>query len=125
VVTGLLDTAVVVDLLRLYPPVSAWLAGQSTLGLSPVVWLEIIEGASDSQAQEKALKLLRRFELIEVMPEDFDWAIRQALKLRLSHNVGMMDCLIASSAQRLGLPLYSRNLKHFSPLLGSLAQAPY
>jgi len=66
VVTGLLDTAVVVDLLRLYPPASDWLAGQTTLGLSPVVWLEIIEGASDSQAQEKALKLLRRFELISL-----------------------------------------------------------
>jgi len=86
-VTGLLDTVVVVDLLRSYPPAAAWLAGQS--------------------------------------PEDFDWAIRQALRLRLSHNVGPMDCLIASSAHRLGLPLYSRNLKHFAPLLGNLARAPY
>ena len=57
--------------------------------------------------------------------EDFDWAIRQSLRLRLSYNVGPMDCLIASVAHRLGLPLYSRNLKHFAPLLGDLAQAPY
>jgi predicted nucleic acid-binding protein len=125
VVTGLLDTAVIVDLLRFHPPAGAWLAAQSNLGLSPVVWLEIIEGAADSLAQERAVKLLRRFELIEVMPEGFDWAIRQALRLRLSHNAGTMDCLIASVAHRLNLPLYTRNLKHFAPLLGDLALAPY
>lgn len=124
-VTGLLDTAIVVDLLRSYPPAGAWLAGQTTLGLSPVVWLEIIEGAADSRAQERAVKLLRRFELVDVVAEDFAWAIRQALRLRLSHSVGMMDCLIASTARRLTLPLYSRNSKHFGPLLGELAQVPY
>jgi len=125
VVTGLLDTAVLVDFLRSHPPAGAWLAGQPALGVSPVVWLEIIEGASDSRAQERAVKLLRHFKLVEVTSEDFDWAIRQSLRLRLSHNVGMMDCLIASTAHRLGLPLYSRNLKHFVPLLGKLAQTPY
>jgi len=125
VVTGLLDSVVVVDLLRSHPPAATWLAGQPSLGVSPVVWLEIIDGAANSQAQERAVKLLRRFELVGMASEDFDWAIRQALKLRLSHNVGPMDCLIASTAHRLGLPLYSRNLKHFVPILGDLAQAPY
>lgn len=123
--TGLLDTAVLVDLLRSHPPAGAWLAGQSALGVSPVVWLEVIEGASDSRAQKRAVKLLRHFDLVDILPADFDWAIRQALRLRLSHNVGMMDCLIASIAHRLGLPLYSRNLKHFAPLLGGLARVPY
>lgn len=43
---GLLDTAVVVDLLRSYKPAEAWLATvHAQLGLSPVVWLEIIDGA--------------------------------------------------------------------------------
>jgi predicted nucleic acid-binding protein len=56
---------------------------------------------------------------------DFEWAIQQALRFRLSHNVDMMDCLIASTAQRLGLPLFTRNLKHFQPMIGRLAQKPY
>lgn len=43
--TGLLDTAIVVDLLRSYQPAATWLQGvQGQLGLSPVVWLEIIDG---------------------------------------------------------------------------------
>jgi predicted nucleic acid-binding protein len=67
----------------------------------------------------------RHFERIDPLPEDFDWAIQRALKFKLSHNADMMDCLIASAAYRLNLPLYTSNLKHFLPLLGSLARKPY
>jgi len=124
-VNGLLDTAIVVDLLRGYPPAVSWLEGQPQLGLSPVVWLEILDGVTDRKDQERAVKLLGHFLRIEVLSTDFDWAIRQALALRLSHSVDMMDCLIAASAHRLAVPLFTRNLKHLQPLLGSLAQSPY
>ena len=123
--TGLLDTAVLVDILRAFPSAVEWLSGQDRLGVSPVVWLEIIEGAENARDQTRAVDLLRCFEKIEMAPADFDWAIQQALRFRLSHNVDMMDCLIASSAQRLGVPLFTRNLKHFEPMIGTLAQRPY
>lgn len=123
--TGLLDTAIVVDLLRAYPLAGEWLASQDELAISPVVWLEIIEGAENLRAQTQAVELLRHFQRAEVLPADLDWAIRQALRFRLSHNVDMMDCLIASTAQRLGVPLFTANLKHFQPLIGDLARRPY
>ncbi|MFL6258500.1 MAG: PIN domain-containing protein [Thermoanaerobaculia bacterium] len=123
--TGLLDTAVLVDLLRTYPPASAWLASQDRLGVSPIVWLEIIDGAENARAQTRAVELLRHFDKVEILPADFDWAIRQALRFRLSHNVDMMDSLIASTAQRLGVPLFTPNLKHFQPMIGTLAKKPY
>lgn len=123
--TGLLDTAVVIDLLRSYSPSHEWLARQSRLGIVPIVWLEIIQGAENLRAQKKAVELLRHFERIDLEPVDYDWAIRQALRYRLSHSVGVMDCLIAAAASRLELPLYTRNLKHFAPILGSLARNPY
>lgn len=124
-VTALLDTAIVVDVLRRYPPAVAWLGQQGQLGISTVVWLEIIEGASDRQAEQNALLLLRRFERVEMTTEDMDWAIRQLLRLHLSHGVDAMDCLIASVSQRMEIPLYTRNLKHFAPLVGDLARQPY
>jgi predicted nucleic acid-binding protein len=125
-VNGLLDTAIIIDLLRGYPPAVLWLQGQQqALGLSPVVWLEVLDGVTNRKDQERAVKLLGHFLRIEVMPTDFDWAIREALALRLSHNVDMMDCLIAASAHRLEVPLFTRNLKHFQPLIGPLAQQPY
>lgn len=49
-VAGLLDTAIVVDLLRAYQPAQQWLAQQEQLGVTPVAWLEIIEGARDKTA---------------------------------------------------------------------------
>lgn len=123
--TGLLDTATIIDFLRGYPPCATWLQRQQGLAVTPLVWLEIIEGARDKQAQEKAVALLRRFERVDLVPSDFDWSIQKALALRLSHNVDLVDCLIASVAHRLGLPLYSPNLKHFTPLLGELVVKPY
>src|SRR5262249_15171919 len=124
-VTGLLDTAVLVDLLRAYPPALTWLASQDRLGITPIVWLEILEGASNGRAQLRAVQLLHRFERVDPLPEDFDWAVSQPLRFRVGTGVDIMDCVIASVAQRLGLPLYTSNLKHFLPLLGSRARNPY
>jgi predicted nucleic acid-binding protein len=124
-VNGILDTAVLVDVLRAHIPALLWLEKQEHLGIAPIVWLEIIEGAADSLAQKRAVQLLRRFDRVDLLPEDFDWAIERALRFRLSHNIDIIDCLIASTAGRLGLPLFTRNLKHFVPLIGPLALAPY
>lgn len=124
--SGLLDTTVIIDLLRGYQPAVAWLRSQSEqLGLSPVVWLEVIEGAANRVDQEKAVRLLSHFNRIEVSAVDFDWAIRESLVFRLSHNIDMMDCLIAASAHRLERSLFTCNLKHFRPLIGPLAVKPY
>jgi predicted nucleic acid-binding protein len=76
-VNGILDTAVLVDVLRAHPPALLWLEKQ------------------------------------------------RALRFKLSHNIDIIDCLIASTAGRLSLPLFTRNLKHFVPLIGPLAHAPY
>lgn len=46
-------------------------------------------------------------------------------RYRLSHGVGMMDCLIASTSARLQIPLFTRNLKHLTLLIGALAVQPY
>ncbi|MEZ4670167.1 MAG: hypothetical protein R3E39_19855 [Anaerolineae bacterium] len=51
--------------------------------------------------------------------------MKQLFRLRLSHNVDSFDFLIAALAHRLQLPLYTRNLKHFGPLLGGLAVVAY
>lgn len=76
--TGLLDTAVLVDILRAFPAATDWLSGQDQLGVSPIVWLEVIEGAKNAGDQARAVKLLQLFERIEVLPVDLDWAIQQA-----------------------------------------------
>ena len=47
------------------------------------------------------------------------------IRLKLNYNIDPFDCLIAATSYRLQTPLYTRNLKHFRPLLRSLTQRPY
>jgi predicted nucleic acid-binding protein len=124
---GVLDTAIVVDIYRGYAPAAAWLAANphSQFSITPIAWMEAVNGSRDKITQNKILKLLQDFSLIYLTSDDFDWAMNQLLLRKLSHNVGVNDCLIAAPCQRLSLPLYTRNLKHFAPLLGTLAQQPY
>ena len=124
-VSALLDTSIVVDLLRGYGPAQEWYLEQSNLGSSRIVWFETIEGAPNRQAQRHAIRLLRRFELVELTAEDMTFATAMLVRFNLSHNIDAFDCLIAVVNARLQVPLYTRNLKHFVPLIGELAQSPY
>jgi hypothetical protein len=124
-VTCLLDTNILVDLLRGHTPAKAWLVSQANPGISRAPWLEIIEGARDLTKQRQALMLLDTFEMVEFTDADFAWTASNLLRFSLSHGVDSFDCLIAAPAERLGVPLYTRNLKHFTPLLGDLAVMAY
>jgi predicted nucleic acid-binding protein len=118
-VSALLDTTVVIDILRGYVPAITWMQaqGEITLGVSSIVGMEIIAGAPDKSAQQKALKLLQQFELIYLTQADQAWAISQQPIYKLSHGTGINDCLIAFISHRLRLPLYTSNLKHLAPLM--------
>ncbi len=87
--------------------------------------METLEGAANKRDQEHAIKLLRTFITIPQSDEDMQWAIDRMAQFKLSHNVDAFDCLIAAAASRNRLILYTRNIKHFQPLLGPLAVIPY
>ena len=124
-VTALVDSSVLVDVLRGYDPAVNWLAEQGQLAITPIVWLELLEGAPNKIGQQEAIKLLRRFEVVDLTPDDMQLAIKLLTRFGLSHNVDAFDCLIASVHLRLKLPLYTRNIKHFAPLIDELAVKPY
>lgn len=94
--------------------------------ITPTTWLEIIQGARGGKTEQAAHKrILDLFALEYPTQVDMDWAMNQLLRYRLSHSVDANDCLIASVALRLSIPLYTRNLKHMTPLIGALAVRPY
>jgi len=99
--------------------------GSLILGISPIAWLEMTEGTLNKLDQKLVARFLTRFPLVYPTQGDIDWAMRQLAAFRLSNNVDAFDCLIAASSYRLQLPLYTRNMKHFAPLLGKLAVEPY
>lgn len=124
-VSAMVDTSLLVDVLRGHEPAVIWMEEQSTLGTTTIVWMELLQGAANKVKQREAVKLLNQFERTHPTAEDFDWAYEQMITYHLSHNIGGWDALIASVSYRLKVPLYTGNLKHFAPMLGELAQKPY
>lgn len=126
-VTAIVETSVIVDLLRSYQPAIAWYQQQTQpiLGITPIIWMEVIGGGQNKAERLRAARLLQRFTMTYFVQQDLDWAMQQQMIYELSHGISMMDCLIASISERLQVPLYTHNLKHFTPLIGNLAQKPY
>lgn len=125
-VTALVDSSIIIDLLRGFPDAQTWLKTQTdVLGVTHIVWLEVVQGATNKHKQRAAVRLLSDFALVDTTSDDMRWAMTALLKVNLTHNVDALDCLIAATSRRLQVPLFTRNLKHFSPLLDKLAHKPY
>lgn len=124
-IDALLDTTVVLHLYRKYRPAIIWFNNQQRYGATSITWLEVMEGASNKANLAHCKKLLSQFELFFPTSADQQWAIQQLERFQFSHHIGKEDCLIASVANRLQVPLYTHNLKDLTPLIGSLAVKPY
>jgi len=124
---ALIDTNIVIDFYRGLASAGMWMQANSKLriGISPYVWMEAIAGTQSKTTQAQMMQILKRFTILEFSQAELEWAKLKLLQFRPSHKVEFADCLIAASSSRLQIPLYTRNLKHMVPLLGTLAIEPY
>lgn len=127
VIDAILDTSVLIDLLRAFPPATEWFAslGRQRAAITPVVWMETIQGASNREKRAQAIRFLRQFRIEHPTEDDNRWAMRQLAHFHLSHGIQLQDAMIASVAARIAVPLYTTNLKHFQPLPSVAAKKPY
>jgi len=127
VIDAILDTSVLIDLLRAFPPATDWFAGlgRQRLAITPVVWMETVQGAVNRAQRAQAIRFLRRFRIEHPTEDDNRWAMLQSARFHLSHSIQLQDAMIASVAARLAVPLYTTNLKHFQPLPSVNAKKPY
>jgi predicted nucleic acid-binding protein len=125
--TALVDTTVIIHYFRRTPEARAWIDAQTMrLSITPITWLEVMVGAPSKAAQATCKAILSRFAMEYLTPADMDWAMQQMESFRLSHGVGVMDCLIASVAYRLQVPLYTANLRDMRVMLPqALVIKPY
>jgi len=122
----LLDTDVMIDLLRQYPPAVAWLnsLGNEEIYLPGFVVMELIQGCRSRAEQEKLERELDPYGVAWPSPTACDQAISTFSKYHLSHGLGILDALIGQMALSLNLPLYTFNEKHY-PIPGLLTRQPY
>jgi predicted nucleic acid-binding protein len=122
----ILDSDVLIDILRKHPPAVAWFGSLTSLPpVCGIAALELIYGVRDTAELTAVQKFLARFAL--VWP-DIDAMTRVGLDyapLKLSHSLGLMDALIASTAIGVGETLATFNRKHFSTVPGLKTVQPY
>jgi predicted nucleic acid-binding protein len=116
---GLIDTNIIIQTFRKKPEAVGWFGKQTDMGISTVVWLELIEGAGSKVKEQDTLSLISSLTIIPLTEVDQHWAMVQLLRYRLSHGLLFADCLIASAAYRLQIPIYTQNVKDFLPMLGA------
>jgi predicted nucleic acid-binding protein len=123
---GIVDTTVIVHYFRNYVKAREWVDTQAEqLSLVAITWMEVMEGASNKANQKESRRILDKFELLYLTNADQHWAMQQLERYQFSHHIGKEDCLIASVAYRLQVPLYTHNNKDMNRLIGDLAVKPY
>ncbi len=123
----LLDTDVMVDVLRGHEPAKQWLnaCGEEQLGMPGLVAMELLQGCRNGKEQQTLEKRMSAFVLYWPNDLDCERALTDLAKYRLSHNIGLMDCLIAETAIGLGATLASFNTRHYATLKALQTQQPY
>jgi predicted nucleic acid-binding protein len=111
----LLDTDVMIDLLRQYPPAVAWLdsVGDEEIALPGFVVMELIQGCRNKQEQDKIEAALAPYRVVWPSPTTCDAALSVFARYYLSHNLGILDALMAQIAVALHEPLHTFNQKHY------------
>lgn len=102
---AIVDTTVVIHLLRRYRSALIWFNNNDTYGVTSITWMEVMPGATSKANQAQAKAILTEFDLLDLTSSDQQWAREQLERFQFSHHIGKEDCLIASVAYRLQLPL--------------------
>ena len=115
----LLDSNILIDVLRGEAAALAWLERQPSSSISVITWIEVLAGCREGEhdAVEAWMELFPRLPL--------DPAIaRETVHLRRSLGLKLPDAIILASARCHGLTLATRNVRAFPLALGEVVH-PY
>jgi predicted nucleic acid-binding protein len=123
----LLDTDVMIDLLRQYPPAVAWLdsLGEEEIVLPGFVVMELMQGCRNKQEQEKMEGDLAAYSVAWPTSATCDAASSVFARYHLSHGLGILDALIGQMAVALHVPLHTFNQKHYVAIPHLITMQPY
>ena len=125
---GLMDTDVLIDTERGLPDAVAFFGAQFALGsvqMSAVSAMELIAGARNQAELKKVLNSISNAVVHELSAGMSRQARHWLAQYSLSHGLEFADALIGATAFHLGLPLYTKNVKHFQMLPGLNVVRPY
>ena len=122
----LLDSDVLIDVLRGYPPALEWFASLEEIPAIPgFVVRELIQDATSKERVNRALRLVEPMPVVWPRPADCQWALTVFRTFHLSHGLGLLDSLIAACTIGHQASLLTFNSKHFRALPELDIEAPY
>lgn len=122
-----LDTDVLVDILRKYPPAQDWLEslGNTILFLPGYVIMELIQGCRNKAEKDKIEKFIKKFQITWPSSETCNKALSIFSCYHLSHGLGLLDALIGQTSVSLNAPLCTFNQKHYAIIPNLETIQPY
>jgi hypothetical protein len=122
----LLDSDVMIDLLRMHLPALEWFAAlPEEPGLPGFVLLELMKGCRDLREMDLLLQRTRPFKIFWPREDDFNQALLTYPRAFLSHRLDVLDALIGACAISHGAVLCTFNQKHFRGLPHLKTEKPY
>jgi hypothetical protein len=121
----LLDTDIMVDVLRGYEPAKEWLKSAQEIGVPGLVAMELIQGCQNTKEQRQLEKSLSEYQLFWPDVDDCNRALTSFASHHLSDNIGLLDALIAETAIGVDAELATFNVKHYRALKGLRSVQPY
>lgn len=110
----LVDTDVLVDILRGHGPAVEWFEGLDELPSVPgLVVMELVQDADTKERMDRALKLVAPLPIVWPSELDCDQALSVFKEYHLSHGLGLLDSLIAACAVGSSASLCTFNVKHY------------
>ena len=124
----LLDSDVLIDLLRKHPPAIGWfdaLDEDEELLVPGYVVMELIQGCRNKAEQARVQREIAAYGVVWLSPEDCDKALDVFVTYRLSHDAGLLDVLIGQTAVALRVSLHTFNQRHYAFIPGVETIQPY
>lgn len=123
----LVDTDVMVDILRGHAPAMAWLGDldDEQIVLSGFVVAELLQGCRNRKEQQKVERVIAPHLTAWPSSGTCDRALCVFSEWYLSHGLGIIDALIGQWAADMGEVLYTFNDKHYACIDGLVTKPPY
>lgn len=122
----LVDADVLIDIQRKHPPAVAWFLGLTDLPTVPgFVVMELIQDARNAREVREAIHQVSPLTTIWPSEADCARALSFFTAYHLSHNLGLLDAVIAACAIGQSATLLTFNVKHFRVVPGLVLVQPY
>ena len=123
----LLDTDVVIDVLRQHPSAVRWASTERAqeVALPGLAVMQLLDGANTKLEARQVEQFVTQFRVFWPTVADHERARAMFSDLKLAHGIDIIDMLIAQTAAGLGAKLATFNTKHFRAVTNLETIQPY